>query len=249
MGLYPVGDALGVFLLAMDPTKASELYPGENTSDCVSSGATWVDVIAAGCPEPVIQLASRTNSQALLSLLDKLGLFIAPTFPVETLSTTRPQAISDVFNYIQGIEVDPVSGTSLQVSPLQMALASASLSNGGEWLAPRLAMKVENPHGGWVMLPFASQHQQALPVQAATIIADAFTTTDSPIWQVVATNKKNESTTANYRAGSTSYTWYLGGTVPEWKGASLAAVVLLEEDNRQVAQEIGHLILQKALYP
>jgi membrane peptidoglycan carboxypeptidase len=188
------------------------------------------------------------GTQELLNLLDELGLLSAPDFPVETLSTAKPGVISNAFTYIQGLDADQASGTYLQVSPLQMALAAASLSDAGQRLAPRLAMAVQNPHGGWVMLPVSGQAQQALPAGAAISIADLLAEQVLPIWQVVAVSHPAQTQTDN-NAGTTGYTWYLGGTIPEWKGASLAIAVLLEEDNPSIAQEIGRLILQKTIYP
>ena len=45
------------------------------------------------------------------------------------------------------------------------------------------------------------------------------------------------------------YTWYLGGTLPEWKGAPLSIAILLEESNAQLLQDIGHSMFQSAMYP
>jgi hypothetical protein len=48
---------------------------------------------------------------------------------------------------------DPATDERLLVSPLQMALAAASLSNGGARPAPRLAAAIDTPQSGWVILP------------------------------------------------------------------------------------------------
>ena len=123
--------------------------------DCalVPTGLTWGEVIAAGCTEPVKQLLSSMNGQELINLFDKLGLYTAPSFPVETLSSTKPDSISDPLAYITGQQKDPGTGAILQVSPLQMALAAATLSNQGTLPAPRLVMSVDTPQSGWVTLP------------------------------------------------------------------------------------------------
>ena len=130
-----------------------------------------------------------------------------------------------------------------------MALAAASLSNGGEWIPLRLAMGVENPQGGWVMLPVSGKPQPALLAQTATNTAEALGLTGTPIWQVVAGVEKSTSSTGRTSGEASGYTWYLGGTLSEWKGAPLAIAVLLEENNPQVAQEIGRSMLQNAMYP
>ena len=251
MGLYPAGNALGAFLLAASNEDPSGQFTGTDLRDCalVPTGLTWGEVIAAGCAEPVKQLVSATNNQDLITLLDSLGLYTAPTFPVEMLSSSRPSNLSDPASYIAGLNVDPETGAHLQVSPLQMALVAATLSNAGERPAPWLVMAVDTPQSGWVMLPTAGQSQQALQALAADSTAQTLASSEMPIWQVVASGKKDTSSALGTSRGYTGYTWYLGGTLPEWKGAPLAIAVLLEENNPQLALEIGQSMLQSAMYP
>jgi hypothetical protein len=44
-------------------------------------------------------------------------------------------------------------------------------------------------------------------------------------------------------------TWYIGGTLADWKGASLALALILEENNPLLAQEIGRSVFRDALNP
>jgi hypothetical protein len=212
------------------------------------AGTTLAEAIAAGCTTPTRLLTTSKGSEDLLNVLDSLGLFTAPSFPVETLSSSRPKTISDAFTYLSGDRADPVSGAMLRVSPLQMALAAASLSNEGELLNPRLAMAVENPQGGWVMLPVSGQTQPAGKTQVISNLAAAIADKDLLAWQVVSDTKKPAALQGTTGKAS-GYTWYLGGTLPEWKGATIAVALLLEEDNPQEALSIGHSMLQDALTP
>ncbi len=250
MGMYPAGNALGVFLLADSLHVATDPIENPNPAGCalIPGGNSWANSIAAGCSEPIRQLASSISSEGLIAQLDKLGFFTAPTFPVETLSSVKPEAITDAFTYITGMSPDLQSGNYLRVSPLQMALAAASLSNGGEKPVARLAMAVENPRGGWVMLPVNGQAQAALTPQSAAKVSDALADADLPIWQTVS-GQKDQNAAGESAILNQGYTWYLGGTLPEWKGAQLAIAVLLEEDNPGKAQEIGRSIFQRALFP
>jgi cell division protein FtsW (lipid II flippase) len=248
MGLYPSGNALGAFLLATSQKPATEQFIGSNLQDCALTpeGTSWAELIAAGCSKPVRQLVNSNNTQELLDLLDALGLFKAPTFPVETLCSARPVTISDTASYITGIKPDPASGALLQISPLQMALAAASLSNGGLRPAPQMTMAVETPQSGWVMLHVMDQPQQVLQTQEANATAQALTVRDSPIWQLVTVVRQTTGVSVAYNAG---YSWYLGGTLPEWQGASLAVAVLLEENNPQGVEKIGQMLLQSIIIP
>ena len=248
MGMYPAGNALGVFLLAASQQQASGPISGLGLGACAltPTGTTWGEVISAGCTEPVMQLVSSMNIQDLIALLDELGLFTAPTFPLETLSSPRPDNLSDVFTYIAGVQSDPSTDALFRVSPLQMALAAATLSNQGERPVPRLVVAVNTPLSGWVMLPVTSQPQQALQAQVANNTAQALTSGELPIWQVVAANKEATGDSSSTNPG---FAWYLGGTLPEWKGATLAIAVLLEENDPLKVQEIGRSMLQNAINP
>jgi cell division protein FtsW (lipid II flippase) len=248
MGMYPAGNALGAFLLAANPQQATGQFGNIDYEDCAlaPTGTTWGEVIAAGCSGPVNRLVSSTNAQDMITLLDGLGLFTAPTFPVETLSSPRPEVISDAITYITGLQTDSKPDVVLRVSPLQMALAASTLSNGGERPAPRLVVAVNTPQSGWVMLPETSQPQQALQEQAANITAESLNSGELPIWQLVSVVKE---ATGDSSVTNSGYTWYLGGTLPEWKGASVAIAVLLEENNPQMVQEIGRAMFQNAMVP
>ena len=248
MGLYPLGTALGPFLLAVGNQEPSGQFTGTDLRDCarIPTGLTWGDVIAAGCGAPVKQLLSAMNDQALISLLDGLGLFTAPPFPVETLSSTPPGSLSDAFAYIMGQNASPESGSALKVSPLQMALAASTLSNAGERPAPRLVMAVETPQSSWNAFPAIEQSRAALQELAANNASHALASAELPIWQVVAEVNDITDPSADTNPG---YTWYLGGTLPEWKGAPLAIAVLLEEGDAQLVEQIGHTMFQTSMYP
>lgn len=251
MGTYPAGNALGGFLLAASQMDPAAQYTGAGLSGCalVPAGLSWGEVIAAGCQESLKQMLSSMNSQDLINQFDQLGLYTAPSLWVETLSSTKPAAISDPLTYINGQDIDPGTGARLQVTPLQMALAAATLSSQGTLPAPRLVMSVDTPQAGWVTLPVNSQPQQALPTVKADQAARALVSGDMPIWQVVASY---ESTTS-YNGGTNTvypgYSWYLGGTSPDWTGVPLALAVVIEEVDPQRVQEIGHSMIQTAINP
>jgi cell division protein FtsW (lipid II flippase) len=251
MGMYPTGNALGGFLLANAQVDPAAQYSGTDLSRCamVPTGLTWGEVIAAGCPGPLKQLLSAMSGQDLINLFDQLGLYTAPGIPVETLSSSKPGAISDVLTYVTGENKDPGTGALLQASPLQMALAAATLSSQGVLPVPRLVMSVDTPQAGWVTLPATSQAQQALPAGTANQTAGALASSDIPIWQVVTSDKAAASSNAGTNTVYPGTSWYLGGTSPDWNGVPLALAVVLEEDNPQKAQEIGRSMIQTAINP
>ena len=125
---------------------------------------------------------------------------------------------------------------NMHVSPLQMALASATISNNGIRPPARIALAVNTPHQGWVVLPALTERVEALPGPFARESAQTLAGRN-PYWSY--TNTDDE----------TDLTWYLAGTIPDWTGTPLALVVVLEEEKQAQASRIGMELLQTALLP
>ena len=217
MGLYPAGNALGMFLLASTGTDPASEFPGTDLTGCAVTpeGHTWGDMIAAGCGGAIQQLADAMPTQELIDQLDKLGFYSPPAFPVETLSSSKPGSLTDAFTYLTGVGLPADPSNSLRVSPLQMALAAASLSNAGERPAPRLVMGVDTPISGWVSLPADSQPVQALSAVNVKQALEGSLSEQFPIWQLISSVSGEPSASETSNQLSSGYSWYLGGTSPD----------------------------------
>lgn len=137
---------------------------------------------------------------------------------------------------------DPISPTregDLHVSPLQVALASAALSNHGTVPAPRIATAVNTPNDGWVVLPALGTAFDAIPASAADEAAQALITEGRGYWAHIGEAESEES----------PITWFIGGTPPNWQASPLVAVVLLEQSDPQLAEMIGTELLSAAMNP
>jgi hypothetical protein len=130
-------------------------------------------------------------------------------------------------------------GSELQVSPLQMALAAASLSGDGVRPAPRLAVAMETPLQGWVILPALSEPMTVFSSTSATDTTQSLMVSDHLFWQW----------NARVQQANQIFSWSLGGTQPDWQGAPLAVVVLLEEADTSLAGVIGQTLLETATNP
>jgi cell division protein FtsW (lipid II flippase) len=128
---------------------------------------------------------------------------------------------------------------ALRISPLQAALAGAALSHAGMRPAPRLAMAVNTPLQGWVVLPALSQPVQALIPNMSDAFAQNNRITGQPFWQW-----SGPAGTANK-----PISWALAGTLPDWQGSPLAAVVLLENADQLLAASIARELLTSAIQP
>jgi cell division protein FtsW (lipid II flippase) len=125
----------------------------------------------------------------------------------------------------------------LKASPLQMALAAAALSHEGIIPTPRIATAVNSPEQGWVILSAEGTPREAIQTEAANQAAASFIASGKSYWSHVGQSSRDEDI----------ITWLLAGTLPDWKGAPLAMVVTLEENNTFLASHIGDMLLNAAL--
>ena len=127
----------------------------------------------------------------------------------------------------------------LYVSPLQVALAAATLSNHGAIPAPRIATAVNTPNDGWVVLPALGTPREALPAPAADESARALISDGQAYWEHAGHAESEES----------PVTWFIAGTPPDWQASPLVVVVLLEDENLRLAEQIGREMLTDGMSP
>jgi len=242
-GLYSPGAALGPMILAEASGKGELPDIPQDLSyslnglslDCALSPSeqTWSTVVGNGCPHPVANLGRELGSSTLSQLFQALGLYTSPLLRLPATSSIPDE-----------LDLDPAQaalGAGLQVSPLQMALAGATLSAGGVRPAPVLVTAVNTPQEGWVILSALDEPAKVLSPEAANLTARGMAVGNSPFWQSISISPPN---TDNQKATGI---WYLAGTLPEVKGTPLTLALLLEEENPKLAITIGQSVLQAAL--
>lgn len=153
-------------------------------------------------------------------LYASLGLFSAPEL---RLPVGMPDTIENI--------------ADLHASPLQMALAAATLSNDGMRPAPRIALAVDTPQQGWVILPALGSPREALSPADAKQAAQENLAEGSPYWEFSGQGRDKDKIV----------TWYVGGTPSGWQGTPLTVVVLIEADSPARARGIGQELLNAAL--
>lgn len=237
-GAYPPGTALGPFLLASRLNRGTlPTLPTELSVDalmCATTPApalTWGTVIRSSCPAAMLTLVNQLSPSQIIDLYQKLGFNSQPVIPLQTSpAIPLPSGAS--------LEANPLNPEGWVLTPLQMAVAAATLSSGGNLPAPRLANAVNTPAQGWVILP-AGSASAAINSSGAVQAANMLARSDLPAWE-------------SFGVGSsptTTVSWYLAGTLPDWQGTPLALVVLLEEDDPKAAGSIGLTVLQAAMQP
>ncbi len=206
--------------------------PGQNS---------WSAAIAAGCPSAGQTLgellgASHDGAKSrFIKLYTDAGLYSSPAIrlPVATASTLD-------LSGSQGVEKTVLGQGKLLVSPLQMALAAAVLSNDGKKPAVHLIAGVNMPQQGWTKLTELSSPVQVVSSTAAQAAAENLASHYLLAWQsmALATNGPGQT-----------ITWYLAGSLPSSPGSPFALALVLEEDNPALARQIGQKVLEAALQP
>jgi hypothetical protein len=82
-------------------------------------------------------------------------------------------------------------------------------------------MAVDTPSQGWVILPAVGDPAAVFTAVSAAQTAGDLMVTGQPLWQWDALASQDGKT----------YSWSMGGTLPDWQGAPLAMVILLEGYN------------------
>jgi cell division protein FtsW (lipid II flippase) len=240
-GQYQPGTALGPFLLAaltaeggmtqLQVIDESEISGQEDECATQPAGASWTEVIAAGCTLPQIMIGRLLGDDAILKLYDDLGLFTVPNLGQTSQETSITTIIRSTEDVILG-------QSEFRVSPLQMALATTTLSAGGVRSSPLLAAAIDLPEQGWTVFPPSGESKQVFSQPNAEGIANSLADDHLPIWQSI-------SRTPN--GSGQMITWYLAGTLPSWTGAPFSLVILLEEDDPETALAIGQAMMEAAL--
>jgi membrane peptidoglycan carboxypeptidase len=147
---------------------------------------------------------------------------------------TTPQAQVPATLAVQEGEI-----ANLRVSPLQMALAAAALSNNGVRPPPRIALAVDTSQQGWVVLPALSEPVEVFTPEAAKKTAMQLAAQNQTYWEWIGRTDP----------GQEPETWYLAGTASNWQGTPLSVVVLIEGNYPATAQNVGRELIQEAIRP
>lgn len=231
-GSYPLGTAAAPFLLAR-LAQISDLPPLPSPLSTYQNGELWdclqdpgkIDnlgsAIMAGCPAPTIQIAETLTIDQISLLYHQLGFYSIPSLSLPQINPSTPQTVTHQIDLLIG------SGAPM-ISPLQMGMAVSALTNSGILPSPRFVLSVQTPDQGWVVLPEKS-HSLVMDAEELVDVTRLLQLHNIPAWHTLAQSRQADKT----------FTWFIGGTLPDWRGAPLALVILLEEDAPDQALKIG----------
>lgn len=190
---------------------------------------SWEALLKAGCPQAVYQILHQWKAENFVDFLEEFGFSSAPQL---YLPVAQPDVLSS--------DIEPIhevfGNNSIMVTPLQMAMAAAALSNGGTLVQPRLAVAVGSSNG-WVMLPNEESHRIEFADLARVI--DQLSIEDPQIWEVNGVSYSDQG----------RLSWFIGGTNTDWMGTPYAFVVLLEGNYSNEAKVVGETILRTVIQP
>lgn len=205
----------------------------ENVMICTKapeSTTEWADVIANGCPGPLIAMLESIPPDSLSQLFTDLGFYQSPDL---LLPVSEPDSIQNK------IYATNFFSANIHVTPLQMAMAASALSTGGELPQPSLVLAVNTPHQGWVILSQGSA-QPKLTAEYAEETVTMLSLPSTFIWY--------STGFGNGEDGELS-TWFIGGTTPDWQGSPLSIAVVLENQSADLVEQIGLSLLNATIHP
>jgi peptidoglycan glycosyltransferase len=134
--------------------------------------------------------------------------------------------------------LEAIGQGGLTVSPLQMARVAAALAAEGMMPAPRLALQVADPRGGWRLLDPTGEARQVLSPEVAQALLDT--------WVPYSPEVAGHLGAAVAGEDRPPHAWFLG--VAPTDAPRYAVVVLLEHaEEPQRAAEVGQGMLEAAV--
>ncbi len=132
------------------------------------------------------------------------------------------------------------AGVTTQVSPLEIANVASALTNGGTLHPITMALAVDTPLAGWILIPSSDQAAAAdLDSQAVASFLSTAQIGSPGAWGIVSAVPNGPDTTV---------TWFVGGLNPgdslQAEGHPLALALLLEQDNPELARKLGEKMLE-----
>ena len=238
MGQYPAGTAVGAFVLAnyladhtlpdITPALNWSLDSGSDASCAVDPGTdpNWSSLISSGCTAAITSLMQSTTTKDLMQLYESLGFSTQPQIQIETSTPSPIPILADVSQYVKTDNV--------RISPLQLAIAAAEITNGGQKITPVLVSAYQTSAGDWVLLPQNAPQKTSVKLDTTDTV-NLLLQGKLPIWQTVAQVVDKGKTVS----------WYIAGTPSNWQGVPFVVVVALEDSSAAEAEQTGQKLINQ----
>jgi peptidoglycan glycosyltransferase len=185
--------------------------------------------LQAACPAPFAAVGAELGTEGLQATIRRWALD-APQ-PL----ATRTDAVAEWSPTTPAEEA--IGQGSLTVTPLQMALAAATLANEGITPVPRLTLRLESPQGLWREVLAEDTPRSTLTVSVAQALREQ--------WTTYAHNVQGHLSVAVAGEERPPHAWFIATRTTARSPYAIAVLVEHPEDP-QKAEEIGLTILEAA---
>ena len=140
-----------------------------NRGRCPGAGATVTlkQALRESCNIPFAELGLALGRQALLTQAKKFGFNSSFEIPMTTAASTFPTVMDDPQTMLASFGQFDVRAT-----PLQIAMVSAAIANGGKVMSPTLLQSVLDPTLTSLFGFQATQYSQAISAQTAASLTE-----------------------------------------------------------------------------
>jgi peptidoglycan glycosyltransferase len=156
------------------PNPTSLQLPGTSTSitnsadsNCGGGGqATLATALRLSCNIPFAQLAGALGDDAIRAQAEEFGFGSSFEIPMSTEPSVYPTTASEAETWLTGF-----GQASVRASPLQMAMVSAAIANGGRLMQPTLVESIVAPDLSVLQAFEAREYSTPLSAQNASILS------------------------------------------------------------------------------
>jgi cell division protein FtsW (lipid II flippase) len=238
--LYPPGATTGGVVLARFlaqyspsttvPDRSWDTNPGSPDFCALDPGidTNWGELVSSGCITALATLSRSSTLSDTLDLYDESGLYQPLQLPLEVSQVVAVREISTYTELYSG-------ESGILVSPMQVAVMAATLSNSGKVITPQIATAYKSVENDWTLIDMGTDPATINKFntrQAVTLLTQG----DFPGWEI--------SSFATHQEAEVS--WYIAGTPPDWNGTPITLVIALEDGSPLDAKRIGREIFLAA---
>lgn len=235
-GSYPIGTLASTLALKSDWQIENTLQLSNLTDlprldnrcyQVIQSNKLDLNGLQAGCQSTSQDYLNAADPTSLLETLTAFGVFNAPELGIQTSSPPSAPSLNQ-------LDQDPTLVMDLKVSPLQMALVAAAISNDGIQPPPALINSYLSPDGKWIEISQEHSESAVMSRSIAKRVQSELAMSNQAIWFQSAHATIHEDQ---------PLTWLIGGTTSEWTGTPLAIAIAVEENAPDLAQAVGGILL------
>lgn len=180
-----------------------------------------------GCESSSEELLNSVDPTLLLDNLIEFGIFSSPDLAIQTSQPENPPSVEE-------LDHDPLQVMNFKVSPLQMAIAAATITNDGLRPAPRLVNSYQTQDGNWQAIGEERAETVVMAASTARRLREELASSTQSLWYQTGHAFINDDQ---------PLTWYIGGTMPGWTGTPLAIAIAIEANAPELVQTIGGMLL------